>query len=81
MEHLYQRLATLAESWRRQGYPCQDFPAIVEIKDARFKTAADEDIARDGRGEKPITVEGRKALAVRKWERLNPDRVKEAAPC
>ncbi len=49
---------------------------IVEIKDARFKAATNEDMDRDGRGEAALTAEGRKALALKKWERLDPDRLK-----
>jgi hypothetical protein len=49
---------------------------IVEIKDARFEQATQEDIARDGRGEAALTVEGRKAVALKRWERLNPERLK-----
>lgn len=49
---------------------------IVEIKDARFEQATREDIARAGRGEAALTVEGRKAVALKRWEKLNPDRLK-----
>lgn len=49
---------------------------IVEIKDARFKATTEEDQRRDERGEAAISVEGRKAVAVRKWEKLDPDRLK-----
>jgi len=49
---------------------------IVEIKDARFQAATREDLLRDDRGQSLITVEGRKAVALRKWERLSPDRLK-----
>ena len=49
---------------------------IVEIKNAQFEAATREDIARDGRGEAAITVEGRKAVALKKWEKLNPDLLK-----
>jgi hypothetical protein len=49
---------------------------IVEIKDARLEDATQEDIARDGRGEAALTVEGRKAVALKRWEKLNPDRLK-----
>jgi hypothetical protein len=49
---------------------------IVEIKDARFEAATREDEARAKRGEAVLTVEGRKAMALRKWEELNSDRVK-----
>ncbi|MBI5244751.1 MAG: DEAD/DEAH box helicase family protein [Elusimicrobia bacterium] len=49
---------------------------IVEIKDARFEAATKEDLARDVRGERVVTIEGRKAVALKRWERLNPGRVK-----
>ena len=49
---------------------------IVEIKSAQFKAATDEDLERDERGEAAITVEGRKAVALRRWQDLNPDRLK-----
>ncbi|MGI0015293.1 MAG: DEAD/DEAH box helicase family protein, partial [Nitrososphaera sp.] len=49
---------------------------IVEIKDARFETATRQDLTRDEQGKVAITVEGRKAVALKKWERLNPDRLK-----
>jgi hypothetical protein len=49
---------------------------IVEIKSAQFKAGTVEDLERDLRGEPPITIEGRKAIAVKKWERLDPDRLK-----
>jgi len=49
---------------------------VVEIKDARFEEATQEDLARAGRGERVLTVEGRKAVALKAWEGLNPDRLK-----
>jgi type III restriction enzyme len=49
---------------------------IVEIKDARFEAATREDIERHKNGNVAITVEGRKAVALTKWEELNPDRLK-----
>jgi len=49
---------------------------IVEIKDTQFETATNEDLARDGRGERLITAEGRKAVALKKFAGLNPDRLK-----
>jgi len=48
---------------------------IVEIKDARFEAATKEDLALDERGEGAITVEGRKAVALKNWAGLNPDRL------
>lgn len=49
---------------------------IVEIKSAQFKAATEEDIERGARGQGAISTEGRKALALRRWEELNPERVK-----
>lgn len=49
---------------------------IVEIKDARFEAATKEDLERDERGETVLTVEGRKAVALKKWEKLDPKRLK-----
>jgi len=57
---------------RLQGGKC----IIVEIKDARFQAATEEDLARDNRGEPALTVEGRKAVALKRWEKLNPGRLK-----
>ena len=49
---------------------------VIEIKAANVAPATQEDVARDARGEEPITTEGRKAVALRRIERLNPDRLK-----
>lgn len=49
---------------------------IVEIKSEQHRAGTDEDIQRDTRGEVSITHEGRKAVAIRKWTSLNPDRLK-----
>ena len=49
---------------------------IVEVKDARFERETAEDEARLARGEEPRSREGRKAIALRRLERLNPDRLK-----
>jgi hypothetical protein len=49
---------------------------IVEIKSAQFEAATKEDLARARQGKAPVTVEGRKALAVKKWEDLDPARLK-----
>jgi hypothetical protein len=49
---------------------------IVEIKDARFEASTNEDLGRDQRGELPITREGRKAVALRKWTELDPTKLK-----
>lgn len=57
---------------RRKNGKC----LIVEIKDARFKAATEQDIAGDSQGGTAATTEGRKAVALKKWEKLNPDRLK-----
>jgi len=31
--HLYEKIAKRAEEWRKQSYPCADFPAISEVLD------------------------------------------------
>ncbi len=49
---------------------------IVEIKDARFENVTREDAERAERGEALLSVEGRKAIALKKWEVLDPDRLK-----
>lgn len=49
---------------------------IVEIKSAQFEKATNHDFERSQQGEAAITVEGRKAVAARKWETLNPDKLK-----
>ena len=48
---------------------------IVEIKDARFKATTDEDIQRYSQGMGAISIEGRKAVALKQYEQLNPDRL------
>ncbi len=49
---------------------------IVEVKDGRFEAAVREDERRFERGETPVTSEGRKAVALKKLERLAPDRLR-----
>ena len=49
---------------------------IVEIKNAQFKAVTNEDLNRNKRGEQAISVEGRKAVAAKRWEILNPDTLK-----
>ena len=36
MPHLYEILDQRTRTWREQGYPCDDFPAIAEILDYQF---------------------------------------------
>ena len=49
---------------------------ILEIKNAQFEAATREDLRRAGEGQAAITVEGRKAVALKQWEALNADRLK-----
>ena len=49
---------------------------IVEIKSTQFKAATEEDLERDARGESPITAEGRKAIALKRWTELDPKQLK-----
>jgi len=66
LAQLHEQLAATVDAWRNQGYPCDAYPTIVEIKAERDRT--------DGiHGEN-----GRKAMAVRKWENLDPDRLRYA---
>ncbi len=48
---------------------------ILEIKNAQFEAATREDLRRAQEGQAAITVEGRKALALKQWEALNADRL------
>jgi hypothetical protein len=49
---------------------------IIEIKDARFEAPTREDLKRQKKGQQVLTIEGRKAVALQKWEKLNPNRLK-----
>ncbi len=49
---------------------------IVEIKAARFAGTARADIEREEHNEEPASDEGRKAIALSRLARLNPDRLK-----
>lgn len=49
---------------------------IVEIKSAQFEAATTEDLSREDKGGAALTLEGRKAVALRKWQNLNPDKLK-----
>jgi hypothetical protein len=61
---------------RRGGRPGTGRVLVVEIKDARFETITRDDERRFEQGEEPQTPEGRKAIALKKLERLNPDQLK-----
>jgi len=60
----------------RGGRPETGRIFIVEIKDARFETLTREDEGRFERGEEPQTTEGRKAVALKRLEHFNPERLK-----
>ncbi len=49
---------------------------VVEVKADRHRQEVAEDEARFTRGEEPRLPEGRKAIALRKLERVNPERLK-----
>lgn len=61
---------------RGEGRPGTGRVLVLEIKDARFETVTREDERRFELGEEPLTTEGRKAIALKKLERLNPERLK-----
>ncbi len=46
---------------------------IVEIKKDEYSAQINTDLQRHANGEKPISKEGRKAVALKRWEELNPD--------
>lgn len=46
---------------------------IVEVKDDRESPDINADFARDANGEAPQTREGRKAVALKRWQALNPE--------
>ena len=48
---------------------------VVEIKRDSFSPDITADLARLGRGEAPQTLEGKKAVALKQWEGLNPDKL------
>lgn len=45
---------------------------VVEIKSDRYSADVDIDLARHASGQAPISKEGRKAVALQKWQDLNP---------
>lgn len=48
---------------------------VVEIKRDTFSPDIQADFERYAKGEEPQTPEGRKAVALKRWEALNPDRL------
>jgi hypothetical protein len=49
---------------------------IIEIKSEQHEAGILEDLKRDDANQKPITHEGTKAVALKRWSGLNPDRLK-----
>lgn len=48
---------------------------VVEVKNDKLSPDIHADMARHALGESPQTLEGRKAVALKRWEQLNPDRL------
>ena len=48
---------------------------VVEVKDDRHSPAVRADLARLAAGDEAQSLEGRKAVALKRWEHLNPDRL------
>ena len=46
---------------------------VVEVKRDDFRPTVERDLAAHAKGEQAISVEGRKAVALKRWEALNPD--------
>ena len=42
MEHLYEKLRNDAENWRKEGYPCSEYPLIEEILNWQFDSNSHE---------------------------------------
>jgi hypothetical protein len=48
---------------------------VLEIKKDTLSPDITTDLARHAAGQAPTTLEGRKAVALKRWENLNPDRL------
>ena len=48
---------------------------VVEIKRDSYSPDITGDLARLGRGEAAQTLEGKKAVALKQWDGLNPDKL------
>lgn len=48
---------------------------IVEIKDARWQEPVEQDLARAGKGQEALSVEGRKLIALDRWTQLSPEQL------
>jgi hypothetical protein len=49
---------------------------VVEVKSDKLSPDIHADMARHAAGEPPQTQEGRKAVALKRWEDLNPERLR-----
>lgn len=74
--HRYTPDFVIRKKPRRGGRPGTGRVLVVEIKDARFEAVTREDERRFERGEELLTTEGRRAIALKRLEHLNPERVK-----
>jgi type III restriction enzyme len=48
---------------------------VVEVKSDKLSPDITADLARHAQGDAPQTLEGRKAVALKRWEQLNPERL------
>lgn len=48
---------------------------VVEVKNDKLSPDITTDLARHAQGQAPHTLEGRKAVALKRWEQLNPERL------
>lgn len=48
---------------------------VVEVKSDKLSPDIHSDMARHAAGKAPKTLEGRKAVAIKRWEQLNPERL------
>ena len=48
---------------------------VVEVKQDVHSPAIHADLMRLAAGQEPLSLEGRKAVALKRWEQLNPDRL------
>jgi hypothetical protein len=46
---------------------------VVEVKNDKLSPDINADLARHAHGQAPQTLEGRKAVALKRWEQLNPE--------
>lgn len=54
---------------------CDGKHLIVEVKKDTLAATIHEDLARQKRGEQPTSAEGRKAIVLKRWKALNPERL------